>query len=68
VEQRAELRERQRAERLAAAMAAPNLAAFGLGGAPGGLLSGEGEEDFGELDGYDEENGLGGLVDTFPEE
>ena len=69
VEQRAELRERQRAERLAAAMAAPNLGPFGLGGAPGGLIGGEGEEGLGEYaDGYDEENGLGGLVDTFPEE
>jgi DNA-directed RNA polymerase subunit beta' len=50
VAQRHELRERQRAERLAAAMASPNLAAFGLGGAPGGLLGGEEEEEHGFAD------------------
>jgi DNA-directed RNA polymerase subunit beta' len=60
VEQRAELRERQRAERLAAAMAGPNLAAFGLGGGSGGLL-GSGESD----QGYDEDEGLDGLVDSY---
>ncbi len=50
VAQRHELRERQRAERLAAAMATPNLGPFGLGGAPGGLLGGEGEENDGFAD------------------
>jgi DNA-directed RNA polymerase subunit beta' len=51
VAQRRELRERQRAERLAAAMASPNLGPFGLGGAPGGLLGDEGEENgFEDLD------------------
>ena len=39
VEQRRELKERQRAERLAAAMATSNLSAFGLGG-PSSVLGG----------------------------
>jgi DNA-directed RNA polymerase subunit beta' len=64
VEQRAELRERQRAERLAAAMAGPNLAAFGLGGGAGGLL-GAGDSDQGYEQGYDEDEGLDGLVDSY---
>jgi DNA-directed RNA polymerase subunit beta' len=59
VEQRRELRERQRAERLAAAMASTNLAAFGLGGGtPSGLIGPERE------DGYDSRT----IVDSFPEE
>jgi DNA-directed RNA polymerase subunit beta' len=49
VEQRRQLKERQRAERLAAAMASSNLAAFGLGGALGNGL-GTPEDN----DGYDE--------------
>ncbi|MFI5274598.1 MAG: DNA-directed RNA polymerase subunit beta', partial [Ktedonobacterales bacterium] len=59
VAQRLELRDKQRADRLAAAMASPNLAAFGLGGAPGGLLAPADDDGFA--------GGLG-IVDTFPEE
>ncbi len=59
VEQRRELRERQRAERLAAAMASSSLAAFGLGGgAPAGLLGADSD------DGYEDHS----VVDSFPEE
>ncbi len=59
VEQRRVLREKQRAERLAAAMASTNLAAFGLGGGTAtGLIGPEGE------DGYDNH----AIVDSFPEE
>jgi DNA-directed RNA polymerase subunit beta' len=47
VEQRRELREKQRAERLAAAMASTNLAAFGLGGGtPTGLIGPENEDSY----------------------
>jgi DNA-directed RNA polymerase subunit beta' len=59
VEQRRELREKQRAERLAAAMASTNLAAFGLGGGtPTGLIAPESE------DGYENHS----VVDSYPEE
>jgi DNA-directed RNA polymerase subunit beta' len=59
VEQRRELREKQRAERLAAAMASTNLAAFGLGGGtPTGLIGPESEDSY--------ENHS--VVDSYPEE
>jgi DNA-directed RNA polymerase subunit beta' len=58
VEQRRQLRDRQRAERFAAAMASSNLAAFGLGGASNGLVGA------GSSDGYDDLP----VVDSFTEE
>ena len=62
VEQRQLLRERQRQERLAAAMASSNLAAFGLGGVSGGLAAPEGADNH---DGFADELPI---VDSFPEE
>jgi DNA-directed RNA polymerase subunit beta' len=56
VEQRRQLKERQRAERLAAAMATSNLSAFGLGG-PATALGGPDERNDGGdgyADGYDD--------------
>jgi DNA-directed RNA polymerase subunit beta' len=63
VEQRRQLREKQRQERLAAAMASSNLAAFGLGGTLGNGLTAP-ESEGGYESGYD---GLP-IVDSFPEE
>ncbi|HZC79180.1 MAG TPA: hypothetical protein VE258_15610, partial [Ktedonobacterales bacterium] len=63
VEQRRQLKERQRADRLAAAMASSNLAAFGLGGTnTGSLIGGESGDGFGTS--YDELP----VVDSFPDE
>ena len=45
-------------------MAGPNLSAFGLGGGAGGLL-GAGDSDQGYEQGYDEDEGLDGLVDSY---
>jgi DNA-directed RNA polymerase subunit beta' len=58
VEQRRQLRDRQRAERFAAAMANSNLAAFGLGGASNGLVGPGSADSFDELP----------VVDSFTEE
>jgi DNA-directed RNA polymerase subunit beta' len=57
VEQRQALREKQRQERLAAAMANANLGAFGLGGTLGGPTEGDGNEPYGNLP----------VVDSYPE-
>jgi DNA-directed RNA polymerase subunit beta' len=63
VEQRRQLKERQRADRLAAAMASSNLVAFGLGGTnTGSLIGGESGDGFGTS--YDELP----VVDSFPDE
>jgi len=63
VEQRRQLKERQRADRLAAAMASSNLVAFGLGGTnTGSLIGGERGDGFGTS--YDELP----VVDSFPDE
>ncbi|HKB46559.1 MAG TPA: hypothetical protein VKC57_02610, partial [Ktedonobacterales bacterium] len=63
VEQRRQLKERQRADRLAAAMASSNLVAFGLGGTNTGSLIG-GESGDGFSTSYDELP----VVDSFPDE
>ncbi|HLJ80815.1 MAG TPA: DNA-directed RNA polymerase subunit beta', partial [Ktedonobacterales bacterium] len=59
VEQRRQIKEKQRQDRLAAAMATSNLAAFGLGGTLGnGLAAPESDNGYDELP----------IVDSFPEE
>ncbi|HZU76036.1 MAG TPA: DNA-directed RNA polymerase subunit beta', partial [Dehalococcoidia bacterium] len=64
LEQRREIKERQRQERLAAAMASSSLSAFGLGGTSGSLL-GPDEDVF---DGFDGDGGDGTSVDSLLDE
>jgi DNA-directed RNA polymerase subunit beta' len=62
VEQRRELKERQRAERLAAAMATSNLSAFGLGG-PSAVLGGPGDSGSRLGNGFDELTAVDSYLD-----